>query len=62
MNFVIRSLMVEDESIVWEMLQYAAHESSIESVRQQPSLARYALNWVLSAEIDSVEPTLRERN
>ena len=45
MNFAIRSLMVEDESIVWEMLQYAAHESSIESVRQQPYLARYALNW-----------------
>jgi GNAT superfamily N-acetyltransferase len=45
MNFVIRPLMVEDESIVWEMLRYAAHESSIESVRQQPYLARYALNW-----------------
>jgi ribosomal protein S18 acetylase RimI-like enzyme len=45
MNFVIRSLMVEDESIVWKMLQYAAHESSIASVRQQPYLARYALNW-----------------
>jgi ribosomal protein S18 acetylase RimI-like enzyme len=45
MNFVIRSLMVEDESIVWEMLRYAAHESSIESIQQQPYLARYALNW-----------------
>jgi ribosomal protein S18 acetylase RimI-like enzyme len=45
MDFVIRSLMVEDESIVWEMLRYAAHESSIESVKQQTYLARYALNW-----------------
>jgi ribosomal protein S18 acetylase RimI-like enzyme len=45
MNFAIRPLMVEDESIVWEMLRYAAHESSIESVKQQPYLARYALNW-----------------
>jgi ribosomal protein S18 acetylase RimI-like enzyme len=45
MDFVIRSLMVEDESIVWEMLRYAAHESSIQSVQQQPYLARYALNW-----------------
>jgi ribosomal protein S18 acetylase RimI-like enzyme len=53
MNFMIRSLMVEDESfakrglcpIVWEMLKYAAHESSLDSVRQQPYLARYALNW-----------------
>ncbi len=45
MNFAIRSLMVEDESIVWEMLRYAAHESSIESIRQQPYLTRYALDW-----------------
>jgi GNAT superfamily N-acetyltransferase len=45
MDFVMRSLMVEDESIVWEMLRYAAHESSIDSIRQQPYLARYALNW-----------------
>ncbi|MFM2303864.1 MAG: hypothetical protein RLZZ135_1274 [Cyanobacteriota bacterium] len=45
MNFLIRPLMLEDESIVWKMLRYAAHESSIESVRQQPYLARYALNW-----------------
>jgi GNAT superfamily N-acetyltransferase len=53
MDFVMRSLMVEDESfakrglcpIVWEMLRYAAHESSSASVRQQPYLARHALNW-----------------
>jgi ribosomal protein S18 acetylase RimI-like enzyme len=45
MDFVIRSLMVEDESIVWEMLRYAAHESSIQSVQQQPYLACYALDW-----------------
>jgi GNAT superfamily N-acetyltransferase len=45
MNFAIRPLMLEDEPIVWEMLRYAAHESSIESVQQQPYLARYALNW-----------------
>lgn len=35
MHFAIRYLMIKDESIVWKMLQYAAHESSIESVRQQ---------------------------
>lgn len=45
MNFVIRPLMFEDELIVWEMLRYASHESSIESVRQQPYLAHYALDW-----------------
>jgi ribosomal protein S18 acetylase RimI-like enzyme len=45
MDYTVRALMIEDESILWEMLRYAAHESSIESVKQQPYLARYALNW-----------------
>jgi ribosomal protein S18 acetylase RimI-like enzyme len=45
MDFAYRSLTLEDELIVWEMLRYAAHESSIESVRQQSYLARYALDW-----------------
>ncbi|NJK53030.1 MAG: GNAT family N-acetyltransferase [Leptolyngbyaceae cyanobacterium SU_3_3] len=45
MDFVVRSLMREDELIVWTMLRYAAHESSIESVKQQPYLARYGLDW-----------------
>jgi GNAT superfamily N-acetyltransferase len=45
MDYTVRALTFEDESIVWEMLRYAAHESSIESVKQQPYLARYALNW-----------------
>jgi hypothetical protein len=45
MNYSVRTLTVADESIVWEMLRYAAHEPSLESVRQQPYLARYALNW-----------------
>jgi ribosomal protein S18 acetylase RimI-like enzyme len=57
MNFVIRPLIIEDESIVWEMLQYAAHESSIESVRQQPYLARYALNWGRMGDIGYVAST-----
>jgi GNAT superfamily N-acetyltransferase len=45
MDFVYRPLTLEDESIVWKMLRYAAHESSVESVQQQPYLARYALDW-----------------
>jgi ribosomal protein S18 acetylase RimI-like enzyme len=45
MNYTVCALTVEDESMVWEMLRYAAHESSIESVKQQPYLARYALDW-----------------
>jgi len=45
MDFIYRPLTPEDEWIVWEMLRYAAHESSVESVKQQSYLARYALDW-----------------
>jgi GNAT superfamily N-acetyltransferase len=45
MDYTIRTLTHEDEPILWEMLQYAAHESSIESVRQQPCLTRYVQGW-----------------
>jgi GNAT superfamily N-acetyltransferase len=45
MKITVSALSLNDESIVWQMLRYAAHESSIESVQQQPYLARYALNW-----------------
>jgi ribosomal protein S18 acetylase RimI-like enzyme len=45
MDLTYRSLMFEDDLIVWEMLRYAAHESSVESIQQQPYLACYALDW-----------------
>ena len=45
MDYLIRALTSADESIVWEMLQYAAQQPSIESVRSQPYLARYAMDW-----------------
>jgi ribosomal protein S18 acetylase RimI-like enzyme len=45
MDFAYRPLTLEDELIVWEMSRYAAHESSVESIQQQPYLARYALGW-----------------
>ena len=45
MDYMVRALTVEDESIVWEMLRYASHEPSLESVQQQPYLARYASGW-----------------
>ncbi len=45
MNYTIRALTTEDEAIVWKMLQYAAHEPSLESVQGQPYLARYASGW-----------------
>ena len=45
MDYTICSLTAQDEPIVWDMLRYAAHESSLESVQQQPELARYAAGW-----------------
>jgi ribosomal protein S18 acetylase RimI-like enzyme len=45
MNYTVRALTVEDESIVWEMLRYASHEPSLDSVQKQPELARYASGW-----------------
>jgi ribosomal protein S18 acetylase RimI-like enzyme len=45
MAYGLRSLTVEDEDVLWEMLMYAAHETSVASVRQQPYLARYAIEW-----------------
>jgi hypothetical protein len=54
MDFTYRPLTLEDELIVWQMLRYAAHESSVESVQQQPELARYALNWGREGDIGCV--------
>lgn len=45
MDYSIRPLKAEDQSIIWEMLQYAAHESSLQAVQEQPCLAIYAQNW-----------------
>lgn len=45
MNYTIRAATAKDELIVWEMLRYASHELSVESVQKQPCLARYATNW-----------------
>ena len=41
----IRALDSEDESILWEMLMYAAHESSLKAVKANPDLIRYVENW-----------------
>ena len=45
MNFELRPLLREDESIVWQMLVYAAHKPSLKSVQTQPNLAQYAAGW-----------------
>jgi ribosomal protein S18 acetylase RimI-like enzyme len=44
-DYKIRALTIEDESILWMMLMYAAHESSVETVRQNPALDRYVKDW-----------------
>jgi ribosomal protein S18 acetylase RimI-like enzyme len=45
MDYTVRALTAEDQSIVWEMLRYASHEPSLDSVQNQPYLARYASGW-----------------
>lgn len=54
MNYEVRSLTVDDEHIVWQMLMYAAHEPSIEVVQKQPLLSRYATNWGRMGDMGSV--------
>ncbi len=44
-NYKIVDLTDKDESIVWEMLVYAAQQPTIEDVQTQDYLARYAMNW-----------------
>jgi GNAT superfamily N-acetyltransferase len=45
MDYTIVDLTDKDESIVWEMLVYAAQQRSIEDLQKQDYLARYAANW-----------------
>jgi ribosomal protein S18 acetylase RimI-like enzyme len=45
MTYSIVDLTNQDESIVWEMLVYAAQQRSIEDVQKQDYIARYAANW-----------------
>ncbi|MEO1210726.1 MAG: GNAT family N-acetyltransferase [Cyanobacteria bacterium J06638_20] len=45
MSYHIRELLAADEPIIWTMLRHAAHEDSVEAVRQTPSLMPYAEHW-----------------
>jgi ribosomal protein S18 acetylase RimI-like enzyme len=45
MTYNIVDLTNQDESIVWEMLVYAAQQRSLLDVQTQDYLARYAANW-----------------
>ena len=53
-NYKIRALTSNDESILWTMLMYAAHESSVENVRENPALDRYVKDWGRSGDIGLV--------
>ena len=57
MNYIIRPATVADESIAWEMLAHAAHESSVESVIKQPLLARYVSGWGRNGDYGCVAET-----
>lgn len=54
MNYKIRALTNTDESILWTMLMYAAHESSIEVIRENTDLARYVKKWGRSGDLGFV--------
>ena len=41
----IRLLDSQDEPVLWEMLMYAAYESSLKAVKANPDLIRYVENW-----------------
>ena len=45
MNYTFRALTQADEPVIWQMLMHAAHELSLEAVKSQPILARYAVDW-----------------
>lgn len=53
-NYRIRALTTQDESILWPMLMHAAHESSVEKVRENPALDRYVKDWGRSGDIGFV--------
>ncbi len=42
---ILRPLTPQDQPVLWQMLMYAAHESSLAGVRNQPCLSRYGANW-----------------
>lgn len=41
----IRKIDTSDKDFIWQMLMYASHEQSVNEVKRQPELARYAKDW-----------------
>ena len=54
MDDKIRASTNKDESILWTMLMYAAHELLIETVQSNPDLAHYVKDWGRSGDIGFV--------
>jgi ribosomal protein S18 acetylase RimI-like enzyme len=50
----IRALENVDELNLWTMLMYAAHESSIEIVQDNPDLSRYVKDWGRNGDLGCV--------
>ena len=44
-NISIRTALAKDEPVLWMMLMYAAHESSLAVVRGNTELVRYVQGW-----------------
>jgi ribosomal protein S18 acetylase RimI-like enzyme len=53
-DYRIRALTANDESILWTMLMYAAHESSVENVQSHPDLLRYVKDWGKASDLGFV--------
>ena len=45
MDCQIRALVPQDHHIVWQMLMLAAHETTLDAVKNQHFLSIYAENW-----------------
>lgn len=44
-NYSIHLAKAEDTETLWTMLMYAAHESSLATVKANPDLSRYVSGW-----------------
>ena len=45
MNCIFRPLTAQDEPLLWQMLMFAAQETSLEAVKAHPALVHYVLGW-----------------